>query len=39
MPKTVTRPKSATPRLIVAEPVLTVLVAQDDGEYTAYCPE
>jgi predicted RNase H-like HicB family nuclease len=39
MPKTVTRPKSATPRLIVVEPILTVLVAQDDGEYTAYCPE
>lgn len=39
MAKTATRRKKAAPRLIVAEPILTILVAQDDGEYTAYCPE
>lgn len=39
MSRAATRPKRATARLIVAEPILTVLVAQDDGEYTAYCPE
>jgi hypothetical protein len=25
--------------LIVAEPILTILVARDGDEYTAYCPE
>jgi predicted RNase H-like HicB family nuclease len=37
--KVLARRKSVSPRLIVAEPILTVLVAPDDGEYTAYCPE
>ncbi|MFA0766613.1 MAG: hypothetical protein BDTLLHRC_001566 [Candidatus Fervidibacter sp.] len=34
-----TTARQIEPRLIVAEPILTILVARDGDEYTAYCPE
>ncbi len=39
MSKISVAPKRKAPQLIVAEPILTVLVAPDGDEFTAYCPE
>ena len=34
-----TRRKGKEPRIMVAEPLLTVLLAKDNGHYCAKCPE
>lgn len=34
-----TRRRGKTPRILVAEPLLTVLLANDNGHYCAKCPE